>query len=82
MKMIPLRIAKSARIYPPDFQQNERDGRSETKKTEKAGMVHMPAFSFPSESAAKERGDRRLPGMDQRRVLSRAIARARAALEW
>ena len=42
----------------------------------------MPAFSFPSESAAKERGDRRLPGMDQRRVLSRTIARARAALEW
>lgn len=58
------------------------DGRSQTEKTEKADMVHMPAFSFPSESAAKERGDRRLPGMDQRRVLSRAMARARAALEW
>ncbi len=42
----------------------------------------MPAFSFPLESAAKERGDRRLPEMDQRRVLSRAMARARAALEW
>ena len=58
------------------------DGRSETEKTEKAGMWNHACFFVPIGKRCEREGDRRLPGMDQRRVLSRAMARARAALEW